>query len=364
MSRKERIKELEEELQKTKSNKRTQGAIGLLKARISRLKEDVQKKSSSKGKTSGYAVKKSGDATIVLLGFPSVGKSTLLNALCNTESPVAEYSFTTLSVIPGAVVYKGAKFQILDVPGIVYGAASGKGRGREVLSVIRNADLVLIVIDATNPGQFKSIIKEVRESGVRINQTPPQMKIKKKAKGGISVSSTVKLKKMLPETIKGICRELRITNADVLIKEDMDVDRFIDGIEANKVYIPGVVAINKSDLISTEERKKVKSQLNPDIFISANKKKGMVELLDLMYERLQFMRIYLKEVGKKADMKEPLIVQRGATVRDVCSKLHKDFVKKFKYIRLWGPTAKFDGQMIRNLKKPLQDGDIVEIHLS
>ena len=65
-----------------------------------------------------------------------------------------------------------------------------------------------------------------------------------------------------------------------------------------------------------------------------------------------------------ADMDEPMIMRTGASIRDVCSKLHKDFVRKFRYARVWGPSAKFEGQMVKSLDRVLMDGDIVEIHLT
>ena len=74
----DRIKELEEELSKTKYNKRTQHHIGLVKAKIALLKDKQQKRVASKGKSTGFTVKKSGDATVIIVGFPSVGKSSML----------------------------------------------------------------------------------------------------------------------------------------------------------------------------------------------------------------------------------------------------------------------------------------------
>src|SRR3989338_6202147 len=187
----EKIKEFEAELAKTKYNKRTQFHIGLVKAKIAKLKEKEAARGKGGGGSEGFTVRKSGDATVVLLGFPSVGKSTLLNSLTNANSPVGAYAFTTVSVIPGLLEYNHAKIQILDVPGIVYGAASGKGRGKEVLQVIRNADLILIIIDVFHPEHHQALLNEVYETGVRLNQEKPDVKITKKSRGGILVGNTV-----------------------------------------------------------------------------------------------------------------------------------------------------------------------------
>jgi uncharacterized protein len=184
-----KVKELEDELRKTKYNKSTQGHIGLIKAKLAKLKEDQVKKASGKGKTEGYSVRRTGDGTAILVGFPSVGKSTLLNALTNANSPVGAYSFTTLTCIPGLLEYKHAKIQVLDVPGIVQGAATGRGRGKEVLACAQSADLVMMIVDAFNPQHLNVIQKEIYETGLRLNQKLPIVKIAKKSKGGIDLGA-------------------------------------------------------------------------------------------------------------------------------------------------------------------------------
>lgn len=69
---------------------------------------------------------------LLQIGFPSVGKSTFLSTVTDTESVAASYEFTTLTCIPGVINHEGAKIQLLDLPGIIEGASSGKGRGRQV----------------------------------------------------------------------------------------------------------------------------------------------------------------------------------------------------------------------------------------
>ena len=358
-----KIKELQDELKKTKYNKATQGHIGIVKAKIAQLKEKQEARISKKtGKSEhGYTVRKSGDGTVLLLGFPSAGKSTLLNALTGADSEVAAYEFTTLSVVPGMMEYKQAKIQILDVPGIVSGAASGKGRGKEVLTVIQNADLVLIVVDVNHPEHYPAILREVWESRIRLNKKKPQVWIKKKSQGGIQIGKTVELN-VDDETIKKVLREFKLVNAEVLIRSPVDIDDFIDCIEGNKKYVPALICISKVDLANASQVSKVKKELNADLVVSAEDGLNINLLREMIFQKLDFIRIYMKEPRKEADMVEPMIIQAGSTIGGVCIKTHKEFVKKFKFARVWGPSAKFPGQKL-HLKHKLLDGDILELHL-
>ncbi len=362
---KQKIRDLEEQISNTKYNKKTQHAIGLMKAQLASLKEKLASGGSKKGGVDeGYAVKKSGDATVVLLGFPSTGKSTLLNNMTNANSRIGGYAFTTLTVIPGVLEYKQAKIQILDVPGIVEGAARGTGRGKEVLQVIRTADLIVMLVDAFKPLQKKLLEKEVYETNIRLNRKKPDVKITKTSKDGVRVGRTVKTPELDDETIKGILNQFRIINANVLVRDVVNADEFIDVVEGNKVYIPALTIVNKIDLLNDEQRKKLKDYLKPDLCISADKEEGIDKLKELIFKKLSFIRLYLKEIDKKADMEEPLIMKEGNTLKDLCLKLHKDFVEKFKFARIWGKSVKFDGQKVLKLDHELKDRDVIELHMS
>ncbi|MBU0461924.1 MAG: GTP-binding protein [Nanoarchaeota archaeon] len=358
----EKIKELENLIAKTKYNKRTQHAIGLYKAKLAALKESLTQRAKKSPHSEGYSVKKSGDATVVLVGFPSVGKSTLLNKITNAESATADYEFTTLKVIPGLLEYGGAKIQILDVPGIVEGAAAGTGRGKEVLSVMRSSDLAIILIDATRPHHLRTLMKEVRDFGLRLNERPAIVKIKKTSKGGIDLGTTVRLTHLNKDTVVGILKEFRIMNAQVVIREDVTADRFIDAIEANKAYIPAIIILNKIDLVTPERLEELRRKLRPDICMCAETETDFEQLKEMIFQKLNFMRIFTKEQGKKADLDEPMIVRKDSTVRDLCGKLHRDFINQFRYAKVWGKSAKFPGQT-KGLDHVLRDGDILEIFL-
>lgn len=359
---KDKIKALEIEISTTKYNKATQHHIGLIKAKIRKLKEKQAAKSAKKSVHDKYAVKRTGNATAIIVGFPSVGKSTLLNAITDAKSKIAEYEFTTLRVIPGLLEYNHAKIQILDVPGIVEGAAAGTGRGKEVLSVMRNADLVIFLIDVNHPKHLKILQKEVYDAHLRVNKIKPDITIKKKEKGGFDIGFTVKQKFLTKKTVASILKEFRINNAQVVIRDKITADDLIDAIEKNKIYIPGIVVLNKIDTVSEEDVKRVKKKLKADLCISADKKINLKELKELIFQKLNLIRLYCKEVSKPADLDEPIIMRKGTTIGDFCSKLHRDFINKFRFARIWG-SSKFPGQEFKKLKRELHDGDIVEIHL-
>lgn len=360
----DQIKEIEEEIRNTPYNKATQHHIGKLKAKLAKLQDELDKRKTKKGEAKGYAVKKSGHATVVLVGLPSVGKSTLLNRITDAESEVADYFFTTLKVIPGVMHYKGAKIQVLDIPGLVKGAAKGKGRGREVISVARSSDLALLMIDVYNTN-VELLIDELGKGGIRLNQIPPDIAIKKKDRGGVNISSTVKLTKMDEEMIAVIFREYGHVNADIVIREDIIEDRLIDSLAKNRVYLPAIIVLNKIDLVSKEDLKGIIKTLKgaPVLAISAKEGKGLKELRKIVFEKLDFIRIFMKPQGKKADYDEPLVIKRNSSVGDVCDVIHRTFKKRFRYANIWGESAKFPGQTV-GLRHVLHDNDVLTIVVS
>jgi len=350
MDIKEQIKQLEEEIKNTPYNKATEHHIGKLKAKLARLRDELENQ-KTKTRKQVFSIKKEGDATVVLVGYPSVGKSTLLNALTGAKSEVADYDFTTLKPIPGMLEYRGAKIQIIDIPGIVEGAAKGKGRGREIISAVRSADLVLIITDVFNVDSLNIIKRELYEGGIRLNQKPPEVVIKKKDRGGIKITSTVPLS-LDEKTIVAVLREYRIHNADVLIREDITIDRLIDAILGNRVYIPAIYVVNKVDLYDVK--------VNNAIPISAEKKINLDNLIDEIYNKLEFIRVFLKPPGSKVE-EEPMILREGARIEDICKKLHRDMLKNFRYAKVWGKSVKFNGQRV-GLDHIVEDGDIVTIY--
>ena len=361
----EQIAELEAELAKTPYNKATSKHIGRVKAKIAKLRDEaVARAMKAVGGGEGFSVKKSGDATAVLVGFPSTGKSTLLNRLTGTESAVAAYEFTTLTVVPGALEHKGAKIQILDIPGLIAGAAMGKGRGKEVIGVVRSADIIVILVDVFNEQHVAVLIRELHNAGIRINVPRPDITIKKTSHGGVRLSSVGTLDLGIDE-VRSILGESKMMNADVLIRGNATQDDFIDAVQGNRVYVPAFIAVNKVDLVDKESYLEIEHDIAnragaPPLMISAQSGYHMEDLKDAIYDCLGFIRVYLKPQSGDADLEEPLIIRKGGTVETVCTKLHRDFVHRFRYARVWGKSVKHPGQRV-GLPHRLIDGDLLTI---
>ncbi|MFA5860255.1 MAG: GTPase [Candidatus Thermoplasmatota archaeon] len=365
----EQVADIQAEIAKTQYNKATQGHIGKLKAKLARLREEKEKRASSGGGGGqGYDVKKSGMASVSLVGFPSVGKSTILNKVTGTESEVAAYAFTTLTCIPGMLHHKHADIQILDLPGLIRGAAGGKGRGREVMAVVRTTDLVLLIADALNPEQIFVIVDELYDANVRLNRAPADIKLyTSRMRGGINVNFTARQTKGLDETtVKDMVKEYGIVNADVVVRQDATVDELVDVLAGNRTYIQAMVALNKVDLQDVEYTKNTIKMFTDRgwsvVPIAAKQGLGIDALKDKIYEELRFIRIFMKPQGGEADMEVPLVIKSGSDVGMVCDALHRDFRKKFRYSIISGPSAKFDNQIV-GIDHALKDLDVLTLVL-
>ena len=195
-----------------------------------------------------------------------MGKSTLLTKLTGTASEAAAYEFTTLTAVPGITRYNGARLQMLDLPGIIEGAADGKGRGRQVISTARTSNLILIILDVLKPITHKLLIEKELEGahlhsnphhalswcqlavrlvlcgqertrldaviqqqcasqhncfagfGIRLNKLPPKLAFKRKEKGGINFVSHHSKPRLTRDEVIAVCNEYRIHNADVEVR--------------------------------------------------------------------------------------------------------------------------------------------------
>ena len=365
MGLEEEIESIREEIASTPYNKSTEAHIGRLKAKLAEKKEKLENQSSAGG-GQGYAVEKHGDATVALVGFPSVGKSTLINALTNADSETGSYEFTTLDVNPGMLKYRGANIQILDVPGLIEGAADGRGGGQEVLSVVRTADLAVFLLSVFEIEQYDRLREELYNNKIRLDTDPPSIHIRKRHKNGIQVNKSDSVS-LAEDTIAGVLREHGYVNAEVTVRGDPSIDELVDGMMDNRVYIPSLVAVNKADLIEESYLPTVhdhlrERDLDPEacIFISAEEERGLETLEERIFETLGLVRIYMDKPGRGVDYDEPLVLREGDTVDDALEKLGGEFPDRFRFARVSGPSAKHDDQQVGR-EHELADEDVLRI---
>jgi GTP-binding protein len=166
-------------------------------------------------------------ADVGLVGFPNAGKSTLLSVISAATPKIADYAFTTLTPQLGMVAYRDHKsFCVADLPGIIEGAAEGKGLGIRFLRHIERNPVLLFVIPADSNGHL--------------------------------------------EEFKILKNELKQYNPELLDKKF-------------------VIAISKSDMLDDELKEAIKKELPagiPHVFISSLAHQGLVQLKDILWNAL------------------------------------------------------------------------------
>lgn len=357
----EKIADIEKEVARTQKNKATEYHLGVLKAKLAKYRSellDIKGGGGEKGE--GFDVMKSGDARVALIGFPSVGKSTLLSKITKTKSVAAAYEFTTLTCIPGNIEYRGANIQLLDLPGIIEGASQGKGRGKQVIAVARTADLVLIMLDATKSiAQRRLLEAELEAMGIRLNKRKPNISFRTKSGGGIGFTATVKLSHLDEKLVQQILHEYRIHNAEVIIREDVTIDEFIDVVAGNRKYLRALYCYNKVDQIGMDDLDHLAREPNT-ILVSCEMGWNMDGLVERIWEELGLLCVYTKKRGEYPDFEDGVIIRAGSTIEHLCHRIHRTLPQIFKYALVWGTSTKHQPQKV-GINHRLENEDVIQI---
>ncbi|MBW2992982.1 50S ribosome-binding GTPase [Candidatus Woesearchaeota archaeon] len=307
----EKIKALEKMLATVPKHKGTEKLQKDIKTKIAKFKRLLKKEAEQRKKGFSLAIKKEGAAQIILAGPPNTGKSLLLSKLTNAKPEIADYEFTTVKPEIGTLNYHGVKLQVVEIPAIIK-ETSSKGKGPQFFSIIRSADLVLLIIDESS--DISTVLKEFKKSDIHLNKKQP----------------------------------------DMVKKED------------RREYLPAIIIMTKTDLPGSEEflenlRKDYKNfEIIP---ISLVKNQNLDFLKDKIWSKLSLIRIYTKEPGKKLKKDEPVCLKKTKnTIKDMAEHIHKDFIEKFRYARIWGASVKHPGSQV-GIDHKLHDKDIVELHL-
>lgn len=339
-----KISRVEKEIRDTPYDKSSEHHHGVLKAKLAKLKDELEGPMNKGGGGGiGYAIKHSGDASVVLVGLPSVGKSTLLNKITNAESKVGNYDFTTLGVVPGMMEYKGVKIQILDLPGIIEGAAGNKGFGRKVISVIRASDLVVLMTDIQRIDWLNVVSQELYNAGIRLNVRPPKIMVHKTHKGALQIIDPYN--SFDKEEIIDIAKEMGLSNAIIQLGEKIEnVDRLIDGLVKTRKYMPAVEIITKMDLAKPADLKKIPDRV---LKMCVGEDLGMEEFKERIWQGLGLVRVYLKKDRvSEADKNEPLIIKNTYTLDQVLKRISNQMRDDVSKAYIWGKNARFPGQEV------------------
>ena len=305
----EKIKSLETMMALIPKHKETEKIRGQLKSRMAKLKEELQKRPTISKAEQAFNIKKEGAAQVVLLGLPNSGKSSLFSEVTHAFSEVADYPFTTQKPIPGMMKFENLQVQLVDTPPVQLDHIEPG-----FPNLIRNADALLLMADLTEDPIFQMEVLFEGLRGMKINI------------GG-----------------KGMDPSLE------------------EGWTSQKVILVG----NKCDAKNAMEGYQAFQNRFRDIFpifpISAKEGMNCEELKKEIYQILDILRVYTKAPGGEPDLTEPVILKKGSTVGDVALSIHKDFVAKLRYARIWG-SGKFDGQMVKRDYR-VSEGDVIELHI-
>jgi len=303
----EKIAALEEMLAIMPHHKGTDKLHAMLRQKIARFSQEAERKYAT-ARRAGFYISKEGAGQVMLVGPANAGKSQLLATLTEAIPEIAEYPFTTKTPIPGMMKFEDIQIQLVDTPPI------GRKEVRVLLSnVLRNADLIAIVIDLSREpvSQVEAALQGLREARIE------------------------------PLTDDGT--------------------EITPGSYPRKMLIVG----NKNDLAGSNENWELLRSKYGNLFalvsISAREGGGLEEFKRAVYQALNIIRVYTKTPGSKADLTDPMILEKGSTLEEAAESLHKDFYQNLRYAVVWG-SGKYDGQRVSK-GHVLQDGDIVEFHI-
>jgi uncharacterized protein len=253
--------------------------------------EETRVRSSAVHRDS-IAVRREGAAQIALVGPPNVGKSSILQALSEIQIKTGDYAFTTLRPIPALTRIGGVLVQLVEIPGLIEGAAEDRGGGRALLGVLRFADAIVYCTRADGD----------------------------------------------PEALRPVVRE----------------------VELAEIEKPAFLAATRADEATPEAIDRLRTAYADleVVPVSIIDEASLAAFSDAVWRLTGLIRVRLRSNGRTDD--EPVALEAGSTVADVADSIHHDLAAQFEGAKVWGPSARFEGQRVGR-EHVVRDGDEVEI---
>lgn len=304
----EKITTLEDLISTIPKHKGTDKLRGDLRRKLSKLREESLA-STRKGRHADiFTIEREGASQVGLAGVPNSGKSSILASLTNAKPVIADYPISTLIPIPGMMPFEDIQIQLIDLPPIGNDATDGWVSG-----ILRNADAIMLIIDLTDdPAGYCELL--------------------------LSKLISWNIHPLKPGELK---EQQRRVSKWILI-----VGNKLDSADAEMGF--------------RELRERYDGRY-PVISVSTEKKMNLEDLKKAIVDLSHIIRIYSKAPGKDPDLSKPFTLKEGSTVFDLAGKIHKDYLERLKFARIWG-SSKFEGQKVQR-NYVLKDRDIVELHV-
>ncbi len=279
-----------------------------IKRRMAQIKEQA-KKSHATRQTPHWVIEKVGAGQVPIIGPPNAGKSALIAAVTHADVKVAEYPFTTQMPAPAMMPFENIQIQLIDAP-----AHAEEFSVNWLPELVRRADACVLVADLADdstPLQVAYVVESLEERDVMLLGTVP------------------------------------------------------DEREGFEVVIPTLLVANKAEADGAGavlgELREMYGDRFPIVMISVEPRDGLDTFKRALFDVMKITRVFTKQPGKDADLKDPFVLPMGSTVHELARKIHKEILENFKYGRLWGSSGRFQGQRVGE-DHVLEDGDIVELH--
>jgi small GTP-binding protein len=226
------------------------------------------------------SVQREGAAQIAFVGPPNAGKSSLLQSLSNIQIKTGDYAFTTTRPVPALTRVRGVLLQLVEIPGLIEGAADDRGSGRSLLGVLRGADGIVLCHEASNPSGLDAIRRELKAAGIDL---------------------------------------------------------------------PTLVVATKTDEATAPAG---------SLGVSVLDEPSLEALREAIWELTGLIRVFLR---RPRDVEaEPLALRPPATIVDVARTIHQEVADECRGARVWGPSARFEGQRVGR-DHLVADGDTIEV---
>jgi ribosome-interacting GTPase 1 len=304
----EKLEALQEMLATLPKHKGTEKMQADIKRRMARLRQEEEEQRRRGRRGGHFRVEKQGAGQAVLVGFPNVGKSSLVVALTNAELEVADYPFTTHLPGPGMMPFENVQIQLVDTPPLTEDYLEPW-----LPDLVRRADVALLVVDLGSD----EVLEQV-------------------------------------ETVR---QRLAARHVHLVGREP-------EAPEAFQLYRRTLLVGNKADVEGSAERLEVLQEWYGQEFlivaVSARTGAGLEEFRRTLWDFLEKVRVYTKVPGKKPDLTQPFVLPRGSTVLDLAAAIHQDLAAGLKFARIWGKEA-HDGQPVAR-DHVLHEGDVLELH--